>query len=126
MCYRISKAYGCDMGTTRDVGVAFYEDCAKTVTNGTCPGHHNHVVVSYALNHAITIGGGALPLEGNGSRPTHHGDGYGKEDDPMFTLNTTEVHAVAYRKDKPPNRGGVGLWMKSVATHTVGKNKQTL
>ena len=34
-------------------------------------------------------------LEGNGSRPSHHGDGY-KESGVMFTLNTTEAHAVAY------------------------------
>ena len=40
--------------------------------------------------------GGAVPLEGNGARPSHRGDGYGEEGDPMFTLNTTEVHAVAY------------------------------
>jgi hypothetical protein len=33
-------------------------------------------------------------LEGNGSRPSHKGDGY-KETDKMYTLNTTEVHAVA-------------------------------
>ena len=34
-------------------------------------------------------------LEGNGARPSHHGDGY-KVSEVMFTLNTTEVHAVAY------------------------------
>lgn len=39
--------------------------------------------------------GGIAVVEGNGSRPSHHGDGY-KEDDVMYTLNTTEEHAVAY------------------------------
>ena len=34
-------------------------------------------------------------LEGNGSRPSHRGDGY-KVADEMFTLNTTEVHSVCY------------------------------
>ena len=34
-------------------------------------------------------------LEGNGSRPSHRGDGY-IESQVMYTLNTTEVHAVAY------------------------------
>lgn len=34
-------------------------------------------------------------IEGNGSRPSHRGDGY-KESETMYTLNTTEVHAVAF------------------------------
>lgn len=34
-------------------------------------------------------------LEGNGSRPSHRGDGY-LESEVMYTLNSTEVHAVAY------------------------------
>ena len=34
-------------------------------------------------------------LEGNGSRPSHRGDGY-IESEVMYTLNSTEVHAVAY------------------------------
>ena len=34
-------------------------------------------------------------LEGNGSRPSHLGDGY-KASETSYTLNTTEQHAVAY------------------------------
>lgn len=34
-------------------------------------------------------------LEGNGSRPSHFGDGY-KVSEIMYTLNCTEVHGVAY------------------------------
>lgn len=34
-------------------------------------------------------------LEGNGSRPSHRGDGY-IESEVMYTLNSTEVHGVAY------------------------------
>ena len=34
-------------------------------------------------------------IEGNGSRPSHMGDGY-NESDTMYTLNTIERHAVAY------------------------------
>ena len=37
-------------------------------------------------------------IEGNGSRPSHQGDGY-KEGDTMYTLNSTEHHAVCYRGD---------------------------
>lgn len=36
-----------------------------------------------------------IPLEGNGARPSHRGDGYRKSG-PMYSLNTTEVHSVAY------------------------------
>lgn len=32
-------------GATRDVGILFLEECSKTLTNGSCPGHHNHVVI---------------------------------------------------------------------------------
>jgi DNA (cytosine-5)-methyltransferase 1 len=38
---------------------------------------------------------GVCCLEGNGSRPSHRGDGY-KESETMYTLNATEQHAVAY------------------------------
>ena len=36
-----------------------------------------------------------IPLEGNGQRESHRGDGYGKPGDPSFTLNSTEHHGVA-------------------------------
>jgi DNA (cytosine-5)-methyltransferase 1 len=39
--------------------------------------------------------GGIAVIEGNGSRPSHKGDGY-KESDIMYTLNATEQHAVAF------------------------------
>ena len=46
--------------------------------------------------------GGTVAVEGNGARPSHKGDGY-KETDTMYTLNTTEVHAVAFaeKEDAP-------------------------
>lgn len=37
-------------------------------------------------------------LEGNGSRPSHQGDGY-KESDVSYTLNSTEVHGVCFSQD---------------------------
>ena len=39
-----------------------------------------------------------VSLEGNGQRESHKGDGY-HTDGEMYTLNTTEVHAVAYGID---------------------------
>ena len=39
--------FGFDPGASRDVGVLFIEECGKTLTNGTCPGHHNGVVIAF-------------------------------------------------------------------------------
>lgn len=36
-----------------------------------------------------------FPLEGNGSRMSHLGPGWGGCDDPMYTLNGVEKHAIA-------------------------------
>ncbi len=41
--------------------------------------------------------GGIAVVEGNGTRPSHKGDGY-SESDVMYTLNATEQHAVAYKE----------------------------
>lgn len=38
-------SYGFDQGTFRDIGKAFYKECAKTVVNGTCAGYHNGVLI---------------------------------------------------------------------------------
>ena len=43
--------------------------------------------------------GGIVVVEGNGSRPSHKGDGY-RESDVMYTLNTIEQHAVVYAIDR--------------------------
>ena len=37
--------------------------------------------------------GGIIVIEGNGTRPSHQGDGY-KESDVMYTLNTVDRHAI--------------------------------
>ena len=42
-----------------------------------------------------------IPIEGNGSRESHKGIGF-TESDTMYTLNTTEVHAIAFRKTAHP------------------------
>lgn len=43
-------AYGFDQGATRDVGVLFIEETSKTLANGSCPGHHNGVVICYTID----------------------------------------------------------------------------
>ena len=49
--------------------------------------------------------GGMIVIEGNGSRPSHHGDGY-KESETMYTLNCTENHAVAFGIGRPAMNQG--------------------
>ena len=43
--------------------------------------------------------GGMVVIEGNGTRPSHHGDGW-RESETMYTLNATETHGVAYGLDR--------------------------
>jgi DNA (cytosine-5)-methyltransferase 1 len=52
------------------------------------PGDPCHTLGTDSRNYVVFI-------EGNGSRPSHQGDGY-SETDTMYTLNTIERHAVAY------------------------------
>ena len=49
--------------------------------------------------------GGIVVVEGNGLRPSHHGNGY-KESETMYTLNCTENHAVAYGIGRPAMNQG--------------------
>lgn len=42
---------------------------------------------------AVCVKGDTFVIEGNGTRPSHKGDGY-KESDVMYTLNTVDRHAV--------------------------------
>lgn len=70
--------------------------------------------------------GGIAVIEGNGSRPSHRGDGY-KESDVMYTLNATEQHAVAFAevhatlsaKDGP--KGPSSQMMKNPEENFVGE-----
>ncbi len=70
--------------------------------------------------------GGIAVIEGNGSRPSHRGDGY-KESDVMYTLNATEQHAVAFAEvhatlsanDGP--KGPSSQMMKSPEENFVGE-----
>lgn len=65
-------------------------DIAATLnaTSGDSPTHSDPSVVC---------------LEGNGSRPSHRGDGY-SESETMYTLNSTEHHAVAIENHPADSR----------------------
>ena len=45
--------YSFDPGASRDVGTLFIEEVAKTLTNGTCPGHHDGVVIATPLRYIV-------------------------------------------------------------------------
>ena len=47
------------------------------------------------------------PIEGNGQRPSHMGDGWSEADE-MYTLNATEQHGVAYGIDRATCNMGQG------------------
>lgn len=64
--------------------------------------------------------GGMIVLEGNGSRPSHQGDGYAKSET-MYTLNTTEHHAVCtFRKTAHPQSADEGQgWEETDVNDTL-------
>lgn len=55
-------------------------------------------------------------MEGNGARPSHQGDGYA-ESDVMYTLNSTEQHAVCYRKQGHPQSSEEGQGWEEAQTN---------
>lgn len=64
--------------------------------NGSiCPtrtGDHQNRITDYT---AVVVEDPAVfPIEGNGQRESHRGDGYGKAGDPSFTINTVERHGI--------------------------------
>ena len=61
-----------------------------------------HTLNSDSRNYVV------IPIEGNGARPSHFGSGY-RDGGAMYSLNTTEVHAVAYTLKI---RGGCDTYMK--------------
>lgn len=66
--------------------------------------------------------GGMIVLEGSGTRPSHHGNGY-KESDTMYNLNTVETHGVAYGIDRATFNMGqnaqFGITVKEESSPTV-------
>lgn len=63
-----------------------YSDVASTLRAGAGVAKHMSDVHGRLVQ--------TFPIEGNGGRPSHRGDGY-CESDKMYTLNTIERHAVA-------------------------------
>ena len=78
--------------------------CSKDSNAMKSPNPHSGVYEANTSRTIDTSGGNpacnqggiaVVSIEGNGVRPSHHGDGY-SDDGVMFTLNTIEKPAVAY------------------------------
>lgn len=81
--------------TTKGNGDAFLSEerhTSLTIGGGQAGQGYPAAVIAVAAQQG---GIATVCLEGNGSRPSHRGDGY-IESDTMYTPNTTELHAVAY------------------------------
>ena len=66
-------------------------------TVNTLIGDHENRVTDYT---SLVVLDETVAIEGNGQRPSHHGDGYCVADK-SYTLNSTEVHGVAYGVESP-------------------------
>ena len=60
-----------------------------------------------------------IVLEGNGSRPSHKGNGY-KESETCYTLNQVDRHAVCYRKvRRAQSKDDFETWQHSSISNTL-------
>ena len=90
----------------RDLG-----DVAASITAQKGSHQQNYIIQNENAN--------TVCVEGNGSRESHLGDGY-KESDIMYTLNTVEQHAVAYRKQGHPQTAEQGQgWEEAEVNDTL-------
>ena len=63
----------------------------------------------------------AVSLEGNGSRPSHQGDGY-SESDTSYTLNGVEQHGVAYATQACGDRDNPSQSVQEESAYTIPSN----
>ena len=101
----LEESFGADDSEgvgVRVYGISPYESNAMKSSNphsGIYEADTSRTLDLNGGNPACNQGGIAIvetvALEGNGSRPSHSGDGY-REAYTMYTLNATEVHGVAY------------------------------
>ena len=90
-----------DMGGSKS-NYMISEETSPTPTRG----HHGEP--------AVCVKSGVVPVEGNGTRPSHKGAGF-SEGESMYTLNATEHHAVAYGIDRAAfNQGQNALYKPAV------------
>ena len=88
-----------------------FGDVAASITAQKGSHQQNYIIQNENAN--------TVCVEGNGSRESHLGDGY-KESDIMYTLNTVEQHAVAYRKQGHPQTAEQGQgWEEAEVNDTL-------
>ena len=87
--------------------------------NGSLTGDIAATLTAASGDSPTHSGPSVVCLEGNGSRPSHRGDGYA-ESETMYTLNSTEHHAVAYRKKGHPQNAEQGQgWEQTEINDTL-------
>lgn len=60
-----------------------------------------------------------IVIEGNGSRPSHRGDGV-KESETMYCLNQVDRHAVCYRKvRRAASKDDYETWVETKESNTL-------
>ena len=96
-----SRNYNGNAGAFNGENFVFEKQNYGVISKG-----NGETILSPEKHMALSTGGGQagqgypcamVCIEGNGSRPSHKGDGY-KETDIQYTLNATEQHGVCYRK----------------------------
>lgn len=101
-----------DMGEQTAYGISAFDSNAMKSDNphsGIYKADTSRTLDLNGGSPACNQGGVAIvcPIEGNGARASHFGNGYGEPGDPSFTLNTIERHGVAaYGIDQQGGKGG--------------------
>lgn len=83
------KSYGFDQGASRDVGVLFLPEISKTLSIGSCPGHHNGVVI------VEDLWGGCWTIDEKMARTYIHEE----QANTLAQRDYKQPQAVVYRKD---------------------------
>ena len=125
-------ALSAEPGTNQQTYIAFensYRDAARIAENG----------ITQTLSAKMGTGGGNTPMVAIGiqgtviGRQDHNGPagkGHTDEGDPMFTLTSTDIHAVAFtlreREGKPGGGKGPLVTEEKSGTLAAGGNDQTV
>lgn len=117
---------GCNQGGMAVVQPICFLPGAASRLGGNVYENKTPTLLSSMGDNQMAVAQPTVCIEGNGSRPSHKGDGY-IESDKMYTLNTTERHGVAYSINHQggnveqiiPDKTGT----LTAATNSSGNNK---
>ena len=92
---------------------------SETDSKGNRAGKGALVQVERSGTLGVTQDQTLICIEGNGTRQSHSGDGW-RESDTMYTINATEQHAIAYRKQGHPTNAEDGQgWEEAKVADTL-------